>query len=151
MICKFYAGTTTSRINTAHPAGFKLLSVYDLHDKFPDEQTELLALLEGLLVRVVGCGDEEVVDLVLAVRQADLGLVLDDVLDLVELAHPVEDVVRTGQLFALAHRVALVSCGTSLVVKPVERKKVRVRETQLNERKTQLSALTLRAFSGMSR
>ena len=122
-----------------------------LHEQLPEYEAELLPLLEGLLVGVVGGGDEEVVDLVLAVGEADLGLVLDDVLDLVELAHPVEDVVRAGQLFALAHRVALVGGGTALVVKPVERKKVRVRGTQLNERETQLSALTLREFSGMSR
>ena len=122
-----------------------------LHEQLPEYEAELLPLLEGLLVGVVGGGDEEVVDLVLAVGEADLGLVLDDVLDLVELAHPVEDVVRAGQLFALAHRVALVRGGTSLVVKPVERKKVRVRGTQLNERETQLLALTLREFSGMSR
>ena len=126
MICKFYAGTTTSRINTAHPAGFKLLSVYDLHDKFPDEKTELLALLEGLLVRVVGGGDEEVVDLVLAVRQADLGLVLDDVLDLVELAHAVEDVVGAGELLALAHGVALVRRGAALVVEAGRKNSSRV-------------------------
>jgi len=40
---------------------FKLMFCYveeHSHKEFPDEQAELLALLEGLLVRVVGRGDE---------------------------------------------------------------------------------------------
>ncbi len=88
-----------------------------LLDNLLDEQAELLPLLEGLLVRVVGGGDEQVVDLVLAVSQADLGLVGDDVVHLVELAHPVEDVVGAGELLALTHRVALVRRRAALVVK----------------------------------
>ena len=87
-----------------------------LHEQLPEYEAELLPLLEGLLVGVVGGGDEEVVDLVLAVGEADLGLVLDDVLDLVELAHAVEDVVGAGELLALAHGVALVRRGAALVV-----------------------------------
>ena len=55
-------------------------------------------------------------DLVLAVREADLGLVLDDVVDLVELAHPVEDVVGAGEVLALAHRVHVVGRSAPLVV-----------------------------------
>lgn len=64
-----------------------------LLDEFLDEQAKLLPLLERLLVGVVGRRDEEVVDLIFAVGQTDLRLVLDNVLDLVELPHPVEDVV----------------------------------------------------------
>ena len=70
----------------------KVVTFY-LRDQLLNEQAELLPLLEGLLVRIVGGGDEEVVDLVLAVGEAYLGLILYDVLHLVELAHPVQDVV----------------------------------------------------------
>ena len=53
-----------------------------LLDEFFDQQAILFSLLEGLFVGIVGGGDEEVVDLVLAVGQAHLRLVLNDVLDL---------------------------------------------------------------------
>ena len=68
----------------------------------------------------MGGGHKEVVDLVLAVGQAYLGLVLNDVMDLVELPHPVQDVIGAGQLLALAHGVLLVSVLTSSVVEPAK-------------------------------
>ena len=105
-----------------------------LHEQLPEYEAELLPLLEGLLVGVVGGGDEEVVDLVLAVGEADLGLVLDDVLDLVELAHAVEDVVGAGELLALAHGVALVRRGAAFVVKTEEMKKISLEITAFRGR-----------------
>lgn len=100
-----------------------LMSRVHLHDQFPDEQAELFSLLERLLVGVVGGGDKQVVDLIFAISQTDLGLVLDDVVDLVELSHPVQDVVGACQLLALANRVFLVGVLASSVVEPFQKRK----------------------------
>ena len=111
-----------------------------------------MSLLEGLFVWIVGGGDKQVVDLkqilksvsyctvfvstrggaslnlkecthlILAVGEADLGFVLDNVLDLVELAHPVQDVVGASQLAPLANWIALVGGRASLVVETANKK-----------------------------
>ena len=70
---------------THSPQTFYDARIAFLLDKLFDEQAILFSLLEGLLVGVVGGRDEEVVDLVFAVGQAHLRLVLDDVFHLENL------------------------------------------------------------------
>ena len=76
---------------------------------FPDEsvgdETELLLVLEGFSVGIVGGRDEHRVDLVLAGGPAPLssGPALN--MNLVELSHPVEDVVHAVERFPLADLV----------------------------------------------
>jgi hypothetical protein len=53
-----------------------------LLDKFFDEKTVLLSLLESFLVWIIGGCHKEVVDLIFAVGQTDFGLVFDDVFNL---------------------------------------------------------------------
>ena len=93
-----------------------------LHDEFPDEQTKLFSLLEGLFVRVVRGSDKQVVDLIFTVGQANLCLVFDNVVDLIEFSHSVKDIVGARQLFALAYRVFLPGVLASGVVKPLKSK-----------------------------
>ena len=89
-----------------------------LLDKLFDEQTKLFSLLEGLFVGIIGGGDKELVDLVLTVGQARGGLIGIDIDDLVEFSHPIQNVIGTGQLFALAHGKLFVGRCSTFVVKP---------------------------------
>ena len=93
-------------------------SRHHLLDKLFDEQTKLFSLLEGLFVGIIGGGDKELVDLVLTVGQARGGLIGIDIDDLVKFSHPIQNVIGTGQLFALAHGKLFVGRCSTFVVKP---------------------------------
>ncbi len=89
-----------------------------LHDEFPDEEAILFPLNKRLFVRVIRGRHEEVVDLILAVGQTHLRLVLDDVVNLDEFADAIEDVVGARELRPLANFVGPPGSVAALIVKP---------------------------------